>query len=90
MDQRHGMPQELGAGRILPFRVGVGKMSADVPETGRAEHGIRDRMTDHIRIGMAERAAIARHVDATEHEPPAFDEPVKIVASANPPPDRLA
>src|SRR5699024_3388082 len=41
---------------------------ADVPEPGRAEHGVRQRMRDHVAIRMAGEPARMLEANAAEHE----------------------
>ena len=64
--------------------IGVGKMPADVAETGGAENRVGGRMARDVAVRMAERAAVGRERHAADDERPSVDEPVQIVARADP------
>ena len=63
-------------------------MPADVAEAGGAEHRVGDRVADHVGVGVAERAALGRDRHAAEHQRPALDQPMQIVAGADRAPRR--
>jgi hypothetical protein len=50
------------------LRIAGGKEVADVPEPGRAEYRVDERVSDDVPVRMAREAAIAGEVDAAEHE----------------------
>ncbi len=77
--------QQHDARRALPARVGVGIVLADVAGPGGAEDRVGHRVADDVGIGVPERATLGRHGHAAEHERPAFDQPVQVVADADRP-----
>ena len=57
-----------------------GKCRPMSPRHGGAENRVGHRVADDVGVGMPERAAVGRNRDAAEHERPAGDEAVQIVA----------
>ena len=78
--QRDDATQQIEAVRVLPPRIGVGKMAADVAEAGGAENRVGQRVADDVGVGVAERAALGRDGHTAQHQRPAGDEAMKIVA----------
>ena len=74
--------RQLDAVGAFPARIGIGKVPTDVAEGRRSENGVGDRVTDDVRVRVAERTAIRRDGDAAEDERPAGDQPMKVVARA--------
>src|SRR5579862_8345487 len=81
----HRPAQQVEAARVLPLRIGIGKVAADIAETRRAEHRVSGRVTDNIRVRVSQGAALRRNRDATEHERAPGYEPMEVVAEAGPP-----
>ena len=52
-DQRDGAGQEIKTGRVLPARIVIRKVAADVALAGGAEDGVGDSVTDDVRVRMA-------------------------------------
>ena len=77
------LPQQRHARRALPSRIGIRIVLADVAGPRRAEDRVGHGMTDDVGIGVSERPAFRRHGHAAEHERPALDQPVQIVADAH-------
>ena len=59
-------------------------MKSDIAEAGGAEHGVDHRVAEHVGVGVPQRPAIGGNGHAAEHQPAPFDEPMQIVAGANP------
>jgi hypothetical protein len=59
-----------------------GKLEADVPERARPQDGIRDRVEQHIRVGMPFQAQFKRNLDTAQDESPPRDESVNVIADA--------
>ena len=55
----HRAPQQLDAVGVLPGRIGVGKVTADVARARGAEHRVGHRMADRVGVGVR-RAAPSR------------------------------
>jgi hypothetical protein len=53
---------------ILPTRVGIGKMDADVAKTEGAKDGVAQRMDGGVGVGVAEKAFLMGDVDAAENQ----------------------
>ena len=53
--------EQIEARRVLPARIGVRKVPADVAEAGRAENRVGDGVADDVGVGMPERAALGRN-----------------------------
>jgi hypothetical protein len=58
-------------------------MPADIAGGSGSEHRVGHRVTDRVRIGVAEQAALERDGDTTQHERAALHEAMQIVAGAN-------
>ena len=54
------------------------------PSARRAEHRVGRGVADDVGIRITERAARRRNVDPAEHQRPALDQPVQVVAGAHP------
>ena len=79
-DLRHcGGEQFRGIG-VLPLRVAVGEVRADVAERRRAEERIYQGMDQRVGVGMAGEAVLPGELDAAEDEPAPGREPVRVVA----------
>jgi hypothetical protein len=70
--------------RVAPRvgRVGVGKQSADVAQSRRAEHGVRHGMSDRVAVRMAVQMHVGGDLDAAKHERAAGCEAVRVVPDA--------
>ena len=68
--------------RIFPLRVAVRKMSANVAECGSAQQGVANCMGQGIAVGMADGTAVEGHFNPTQHQFPAGNQAMKIVADA--------
>ena len=55
-DAGDGVGEEAVGGGAAPLRVGWREMLADVAVADGAEHGIGERMQDHVGVGMADHA----------------------------------
>ena len=64
--------------------VGIGKQLADVPQGGRSEYRVGDRVQQDIRIAVTDSVSIMRDLDATDPKWSTLREAVRIVANANP------
>ena len=64
--------------RILPLRVLVRKVSADIAEGCRAEQCIHNGVAEHVSIGMGNRPAGGGKHQARQGQRPAFFQPVHI------------
>ena len=82
-DDLDGAAEQVEPRRVLPLRIGIGKMLADVPGARRAEQRVGERVTEDVAVGMAERTALERQRDAGQDERPALDEPMQVVARAD-------
>ena len=60
-------------------------MLPDVAGPGGAEDRVGRRVADDVGVGVPERAALGRHRHPAEHERPALDQPVQVVADADTP-----
>ena len=68
----------------LPPRVRVGKQLADVAEVRGAEHGVRDRVSHRVRVGMPGQPAVVGNAHAAEDEFASLRETMRVVAEADP------
>ena len=58
--------QQLRRIGVLPARVRVGKVRADVAEGRRAEERVDDRVDQHVRVTVSLEPRLARELDAAE------------------------
>ena len=58
-------------------------MPADITNARGTEHGIGQGVTQHVAIGMSERAALEWHGHAGQHQRAALHHPVKVVPRAH-------
>ncbi len=65
--QFHRMLSEPDAGSAPPLRIGIREMLADVAEAGSAEQCIRQRMLQHIAVGVCQHAVRVRDTHAAQH-----------------------
>src|SRR3984957_6207830 len=72
--------QEAVGRRALPPRIAGWKMRTDISVRERAEKGVDQRMQADIAVGMGEKAAGVRYVDAANHHMIAVAEGVDVVA----------
>src|SRR5262245_58937149 len=81
-DHLDGAREQVDARRVLPARIAVREMTADVALTDGAENRIGHRMAHDVGIGMPERADVRRDRHAAEDERPAGYEAMQVVAGA--------
>ena len=55
-------------------------MRADVAQARRAEHGVHNRVQQHIGVRMPRETALVRDLDAAQHQPAARAQRVHVVA----------
>jgi hypothetical protein len=67
---------------VFPTLVAGRKPSAEIAETRRAEQRIRYRVRQNVGVGMSERPAFERNVDAAQHQRAAFDQRVRVETMA--------
>src|SRR5205085_1416545 len=72
--------QQVQAGDVTPALVGRRKVRADVAQARRAEHGVHNRVQQHIGVRMPLEAALVRDLDAAQHQPAARAQRVHVVA----------
>ena len=72
-------PERVGA---LVGRVVVGEVLAEVAQGGGAEQGVDDRVRQHVGVGVALEPELGLERDAADHQRPAGDEAVRVVAEA--------
>ena len=60
--------QELEAVGAFPARIGIGKMHADVAESGRAQQCVGDGVRKHVGVGVAFQPKFARDGDAAQDQ----------------------
>ena len=70
------MPDELQAVRSLPSRVGIRKMHSNVPQSSGSENCVRNRMGEHICIGMAFQSDLGHDMNTAEDQRPAGSNPM--------------
>jgi hypothetical protein len=75
--------QQLDAVRVLPRRIGVREVTADIASTGSAQHRIRDRVTDHVAVGMRLQPFFEWNAHPAKDERPPRHEPVQVISVAN-------
>ena len=80
---RVGVAQQVERVGAVPARVAGGEERADVAEPGRAEHGVGERVRDHVAVGVAGEAARMLDRDAAEHERNAVLERMRVDADAD-------
>ncbi len=74
------MPDELQAVRSLPSRVGIRKMHSNVPQSSGSENCVRNRMGEHICIGMAFQSNLGEHdMNTAEDQRPAGSNPMIVL-----------
>ncbi len=73
----HASEQHHGIG-VFPLRIAVGKVSAEIAQRGRSEQRVGDRMRQDVGVGVSERTAFERNLDAAENQTPSFDQPVRV------------
>ena len=78
-----GALEQRDAVRALPFRIGIGKMLADIARRGRAENRIGHRVAQHVGIRMAGEPGLVRNLHAANDERPARLQAVQIVAGTD-------
>ncbi len=61
-------------------------MLTDVPQPGGAQDGVRDRVREHVCVGVPLEPELERDLDAAEHEPPPGGEAVRVDPQAGPHP----
>ncbi len=83
-DNRDRIAEQIGADGILPSRIGVRIVLADVARARGAEDRVGHRVTHDIGVRMAEGAPLGWNGDAAENQRPAFDELVQVVSDADP------
>jgi hypothetical protein len=64
----------------MPALVVRGEERADVAEPGRSEHGIGERVGDHVAVGVTGQAAREVDRDAAENEPETLFEGMRVDA----------
>src|SRR5688572_9422207 len=67
-DETGRVLQEHVRGSALPLRVGGREVLANVAQTGRAKHGVRNGVKDDVRVAVAGKAARMRNGDPAEHD----------------------
>src|ERR1700674_1721572 len=72
-------PQKLETVGVLPFRIGIGEMAADIPQSRGSEKRVTDSVRQNISIGVADGAFFERHFDASEDQPTAGGESMQII-----------
>src|SRR4051812_14061148 len=72
--------QQLDTARILPLRLGVREVVADVSERGGAEQRVHDRVRDDVGVRVAGQPSVRQDGHATEHQLAAFLETVDVEA----------
>src|SRR5580704_7753784 len=82
VEQFSRMFQEEQAVRTLPFRIGVGKVRANVAQPGSAEQRITESMRQNVAVGVSDRSFVKRECDPANNQLAAFRETVQIVANA--------
>ena len=82
--------EQIEATGVFVFRVIIGKERSDVTNSGGATERVNQRVADDIRVAVALQPHVPGKFDATEHEPAAYDQPVKVepgsYAHRRPPP----
>ena len=81
-EQLAGVLEEKEAGRVLPLRICVREMRADVAEGGGTEKRVAECVAEDVSVGMADGAFVERDLDAANHQLAAFLEAMQIVADA--------
>lgn len=83
-EEAHDPIENRGPGNPLPLRIAVGEEDADLAQRGRAEQGVGDGVAEDVAIGVSEQAECVRDVDRSEDERASGNEPVEVIAAANP------
>ena len=73
-----GVAQEQVGRGAAPLRIARREMRADVAVGDGAEHGVGDRMQQHVGVGMADQPVIVRHLHAAEPDMVALAEGVDV------------
>ncbi len=77
-DAFHGVAQEQVGRGAAPLRIARREMRADVAVGDGAEHGVGDRVQQHVGVRMADQPVIVRHLHAAEPDMVALAEGVDI------------
>src|SRR5260370_21669782 len=72
--------QKSQARHILPFRIGIREMRADVAQASRAEQRVANRVCQRIAVGVSHGSFVERNFDAAEYKFAAFRKAVKIMS----------
>ena len=68
-------PERVG---VLPLRLGVGEVRADVAQACGAEQRVDHRVREHVGVGVAGEPLLVGHLDAAEDQPPPGREAVGV------------
>ena len=79
-DQFQRVLQELQAIGILPARIGIGEVHADVAERERAQQRIRDGVRQHIGVRVAFQAELGWNRNAAQDQRPAGSDAMNVPA----------
>ena len=74
--------QKSQARHILPLRIGVRKMGADVAQPGGAEQSVADGMRQRVAVGMAHGPLVKRDLNAAKDQFAAFGEAVQVISDS--------
>jgi hypothetical protein len=61
------MREELQAVRALPARIGVGKMHSDIAERDGSQHGVCDRVSENVGVGVPFQTEIGGHRNSAQY-----------------------
>jgi hypothetical protein len=67
-DQLARLAQQLDGVGVPVALIGVGKVVADVLETGGAQQGVGDCVGEHVGVGVTEEPVLGRDLHAAEDE----------------------
>ena len=78
-----GSRQQVKSRRVLPRRIGIGKVTADIAKRSGAEQSVADRMNQRIAVRMCNRAGLGvRDIDSSESHRPAGLQTMYVVAES--------
>src|SRR6185295_10980799 len=71
--------EEIQTGRVLPARIRISVVTADVAGGGRTEHRVDHGVAQHVAVGMTVRSSLERHNHTCKYQWTSFDETMEIV-----------